>query len=66
MISSSMRFRGAVALSAVMLSLVLFTAQRAEAQVSQSAASMVGRQLVDAFTADGPFSPDAPEHLLVR
>ena len=58
MISSSIRFRYALVLLAMVLALALTTAQQADAQeVSQAAATMVGQQLTGAFT------PDASEHL---
>lgn len=63
MLSGSAGFRHTLLLPAVMLALALITAEQAEAQVSESAADMVGQQLVGAYTQDGPFSPDAPDHV---
>lgn len=54
----------AVRLSCMMLLIAAMgMATRAEAQVTPAAAQMVGQQLVGAFTQDGPFTPDAPDHL---
>ena len=51
-------------LPGIMLALSLALAQSAEAQtLSARASTMIGQQLTGAFTADSPFTPDAPDHL---